>query len=262
MGPKAFLAVSPVPPLLPKLNNMKKERTLDEQASASKAGRKQRPGVARSRREEPLQPKGRVSRNRILKAAVTVFSRQPYSAASLRAIGKEGGFDPPLIHYYFPTKADLFDEVAGIVFSRMYETQLTWYGGLDFSKPEASMKIVLNRIFDHFQENPEMYRILFINMAVIDGTEFLPGMDRIPGILDASTQLLLERVPFAGSAEEIGFLIHNFMNHLLLYLGSAPCKGLVLGMDPMGPDYRKWVIRSMTFLFLPLIEKHLAPAQK
>lgn len=241
---------------------MEKERTFDSKFPSPVSGKKQRSGTVRSRREEPLQPKGRVSRDRILAAASTVFSRQPYGAASLRTIGKEGGFDPPLIHYYFPTKADLFDAVAEDLLEEMYRAQLLWYDNLDFSDPEKALAVFLGRVFDHYHATPEPYRILFINMATIDGIQEIPGLARIPGILAASAQLLFERVPLSGGADEIGFFIHTFMNFLLLYLGSAPCKGLVLSMDPMGPEYRQWVTRAMTFLFLPLLEKYLAPAQE
>lgn len=241
---------------------MEKERTFDSKTPASASGKKERTGPARRRRDEPLQPKGRVSRDRILSAARTVFARQPYNAASLRAIGKEGGFDPPLIHYYFPTKADLFDAVVENVFNRMFQAQLAWYDGLDYSEPGKALTDFMGRVFDHYQTDPESYRIIFINMAVIDGSEQLPGMDRVAGILAALGQTLFARVPFSGGAEETVFFIHTFMNFILLYLGSAPCKGMVLGMDHMGPEYRDWVIRALTFLFQPVLEKYLPAARK
>ncbi len=208
----------------------------------------------------PTQPKGRVSRERILKAARTVFARNPYASASLRAIGKEGGFDPPLIHYYFSTKADLFDAVLQELLAELYEKQLAWYEGLDMSRPGDALAVFLGRVFDYYVEHTEPFRILFINMAVLDGTQDVPGLARIPGIFGAMAAMLRERAPLlSGTTEEIAFFVHTFVNFLLLYLGSAPCKGLVLKMDPLGPEYRRWVIEAMSYLFLPLIEKELSP---
>ena len=48
------------------------------------------------------------TRQSILTAALTLFSRFGYDKVSLRAIAREADVDPALIHHYFDSKADLF----------------------------------------------------------------------------------------------------------------------------------------------------------
>ncbi|MBW1988572.1 MAG: helix-turn-helix transcriptional regulator, partial [Deltaproteobacteria bacterium] len=73
------------------------------------------------------QTKGQISRENIIKAARRVFSEHPYSSASLRMIGREGGFEHPLIHYYFPTKAALFEAVMADIAMEIYQANVSWY---------------------------------------------------------------------------------------------------------------------------------------
>lgn len=48
------------------------------------------------------------TRAAILRAALSLFSRQGYDKVSLRAVAREADVDPALIHHYFESKAELF----------------------------------------------------------------------------------------------------------------------------------------------------------
>lgn len=50
------------------------------------------------------------TRQDILKAALTLFYRDGYDKVSLRAIARESDVDPALIHHYFDSKTDLFNQ--------------------------------------------------------------------------------------------------------------------------------------------------------
>ncbi len=62
-------------------------------ADARRTGR--RPGVTHTRDD-------------ILEAARRLFSRNGYSGTSIRAIAREAGVDPALVHHYFRSKAEVF----------------------------------------------------------------------------------------------------------------------------------------------------------
>lgn len=51
---------------------------------------------------------GMESRRRILEASRSLFVRQGYRRATLRAIAAEAGVDPAMVHYFFGTKKRLF----------------------------------------------------------------------------------------------------------------------------------------------------------
>lgn len=57
------------------------------------------------------RPAGDDTRSAIVVAARAEFSQRGYDGASLRAIAREAGVDPKLVHHYFDGKTELFVEV-------------------------------------------------------------------------------------------------------------------------------------------------------
>ena len=56
------------------------------------------------------------TRGEILDAATRVFAANGYDGASLRAVAREAGVDPALVHHYFDGKADLFVAAMALPF--------------------------------------------------------------------------------------------------------------------------------------------------
>ncbi|MFC5184263.1 TetR/AcrR family transcriptional regulator [Actinomadura harenae] len=60
-------------------------------------------------RRAPGRPAGRTdTREQILTAARTMFAEKGFDGASLRAIAREAGVDPALVHHYFGSKEGVF----------------------------------------------------------------------------------------------------------------------------------------------------------
>jgi AcrR family transcriptional regulator len=60
-------------------------------------------------RKRPGRPPGTSdTRGRILKCARNLFARNGFDKTSIRAIAKDAGVDPALVHHYFGTKTELF----------------------------------------------------------------------------------------------------------------------------------------------------------
>lgn len=55
--------------------------------------------------------KSDLTRNRILEAASGLFAAKSFDGVSIRAIARRAEVDPALVHHYFGTKDDLFNEV-------------------------------------------------------------------------------------------------------------------------------------------------------
>ncbi|MBU2488428.1 MAG: TetR/AcrR family transcriptional regulator [Proteobacteria bacterium] len=212
-------------------------------------------------KREKRGDKGRISRDNIMKAARRLFSEHPYNAASLRMIGKEGGFEHPLIHYYFPTKAALFEAVLADIGMEIYKANLSWFEGLVGLPPLEALEIHIDRILKFNRKSPEPFRILFLNMAEIQQAEEMPGFALIPGIIAGVKANLEERFTLSATDEEVGMLTYGFSVALITYLGASYCHGMVLGMDPESEEYWKWVKKNLIFLFGPVLEKmNLGPA--
>ncbi|MFW5472574.1 TetR family transcriptional regulator [Knoellia sp. CPCC 206450] len=57
------------------------------------------------------RPGGEDTRSAIVAAARTEFAQRGYDGTSLRAVAREAGVDPKLVHHYFDGKSELFVEV-------------------------------------------------------------------------------------------------------------------------------------------------------
>ncbi len=68
-----------------------------------------REGVGRRTGRRPGESGARAA---ILSAARTAFGERGYDGTSIRAIARDAGVDPALVHHYFGTKADLFQAAA------------------------------------------------------------------------------------------------------------------------------------------------------
>lgn len=67
--------------------------------------------------DTPRRPRGRRpgradTRDTIRRAALRLFSAAGYDKVSLRAIAREADVDPALVHHYFTSKADLFEQAV------------------------------------------------------------------------------------------------------------------------------------------------------
>lgn len=57
---------------------------------------------------EPQTPEAVATRDRILAAARALFAERGFDGTSVRMIADRAGVSDPAVHYYFPTKYDLF----------------------------------------------------------------------------------------------------------------------------------------------------------
>lgn len=231
----------------------------------SQAVKKKAPAKPRARRSrKDLGEKGLVSRENILKAARQVFARVPFPTATMRMIGKEGGFEHPLIHYYFPTKADLFDAVIAGICEELAAANEDWFSGLSADDLTEGWSLFLDRVIAWSKENPEPFRIIFLNMAEFMRVEELPGLARIPGLMEKTREVFIRTTPVPIPEEDAKIFNNYIANMLICFLGADLCHAMILDLSPQGDAYRLWVKKTLLHLFLPmtesLIEKALARA--
>jgi AcrR family transcriptional regulator len=71
-------------------------------------------GVLRRRGRPRGDAAGEGAREGIVQAARRAFAERGYDDVSLRAVARDAGVDPALIHHYFPDKAELFASTMAI----------------------------------------------------------------------------------------------------------------------------------------------------
>jgi len=197
------------------------------------------------------------TRDKILEAAIKVFADYPYYAASIRMIGKAAEIDHPLINYYFPTKAGLFEEIVKIITEEYYEANITWFKGLENLNPEQGLSLYIDRFFEFALKRPKTLRIIALNLVQAGKSEIIPGYDRLLNFFSETTQTFVKAVPLRGTEGDIKMLTTNFNTMAINYLGASDYYAGILGMEPQSPEYLKWVKNSLIFMILPQFKRLL-----
>jgi AcrR family transcriptional regulator len=218
------------------------------------------PKKTRKTRSKPLSPAGKsrqkvANRDKILEAAKRVFSEYPYSAATIRMVGEEAEIDHPLITYYFPTKAELFEAVVEDTAETFVQASISWYQGLEHLSVSKGLSLYLDRLFAFTSKHPEALGIPAVNLAKPKGAETIPGYKQMQWYLTRNTETFRKFAPLRGPTREIRMFVKTFNTMIINYLGAANYHARTLGMNPGSPAYRKWVKDAMHFLFLPRLRQ-------
>jgi AcrR family transcriptional regulator len=195
------------------------------------------------------------TREKILEAAKIVFAKYPYYAASIRMIGKAAGLDHPLISYYFPTKADLFEAVLEDIVEQYYQANITWFAGLEKLSPSDGLSLYIDRLFEFALNHPEALRIIAINLIQAEESEIIPGYQRIQDLYAKTSLTFKNAVPLRATTNEIEMFTQSFNTLVINFLGAGIYYAGILDLDPRSFDYLKWVKETLMFLLLPRLRR-------
>ncbi len=200
------------------------------------------------------------TRENIVRAARKVFSEHPYHTASMRMIGKEARIEHPLINYYFPNKAVLFETIVQNLCDEFALYVTEWLDEVA-KAPSISegLMIHIDRMIDYNSRNPEPLRILALNLTQADNISLIPGYQRFPQLIDTIRKIFVEKISPAGPESEISMFMNSFNFLCISYLGSNTCIAQIQGMDPDGKEYREWVKNTLGFIFLPRLKEIIIP---
>lgn len=202
--------------------------------------------------------KSELTRERIIKAARRVFAEHPYNEASFRMIAREGGFDHPLINYYFPYKSDLFEAVVAEICEEFYQANTACLEGLESMAPREGFPLYIDRFLAFNARSPEPMRIILLNVAHVDRLEEIPGYHHIPVVLARTRRTFEEKIPLRAPPEDIAMFLNSFNALVIWFLGAHTCQAQILNMEPAGAEYPAWVKQALLYIFLPLLEKLIA----
>lgn len=212
-------------------------------------------GANKAARDTKPRPRAEATRAKIMATARKVFSRYPYPAASMRMIGKEGGFDHEIIRYHFPSKAALFETIAREICEDLYQANQVFLEGLASKRPEEGFALYLDRFLDYHYAHPEALRIIELNMSLSEDPQSIPGYRHIPEVLTRTRATFQEKIPLTAAPEQLERFLNSFNNLLLSYLASGYCQALTLGLEPDSRAYRAWVKKTLLEIFLPHLKR-------
>jgi AcrR family transcriptional regulator len=206
-------------------------------------------------RAEKRKPSKKATRLKILKAARKVFTRRAYHAASIRMIGNEAGIDHPLISYYFPSKAALFEAVLENILIEWQVANEAWSDGIDQMRPEKGLSVYIARMLDFSRKHPYAAHVLILNMVQAQEADTIPGYDAIQTFFDQSRQLLKTLSSSTTAESDIEKFRQSFFTLAMSYVGAKTYYAGILGMAPNSRTYREWVKGALMDLFLPRLKQ-------
>jgi AcrR family transcriptional regulator len=216
----------------------------------------------RDRRTGGSKNRKTATRARILEAAKRVFAEHPYSSASIRMVGNAAEIDHPLISYYFPTKAHLFEAVLEEIAETYYEANISWFEGLESLHASRGFPLYIDRLLDFTSKHPEALRIIALNLVQPQDEEIIPGYRRIQALLLSNAETFRKVAALRSPAREIRMFTESFNTMVINYLGASTYYAGILGMNPRSPAYRRWVKEALLFLFLPPLKRLILGATR
>jgi AcrR family transcriptional regulator len=204
--------------------------------------------------------KGLRTKENILRAARKIFSQHPYHTASMRMIGKEAGIEHPLINYYFPSKAELFEEIIVRITGEFIRSMSEWLDEIKTLRISDGFMKFIDLLMNYNQQKPEALRILALNITQSDNIALIPGYRHFLELMEQILHLFEKKLSPRGSVNEIRMFIHSFNFLIITFLGSSTCVAQVQDMDPAGDLYRVWVKDTLGFLFLPRLREIINPS--
>lgn len=210
----------------------------------------------KKKQDEKKTPYGASTREMVLAAACSVFSRCPYEAASIRMIAAEGGFYHSLIRHHFPSKASIFETISKKICEDFREANKSWLKELLGLGLRAGLSLYLDRFIAYYQSHPETFHIIAQNISRED-TQSIPGYDHLVILLlGIREDVEKANILFFDSQTLVRFLesLYGLLNY---YLGSDTAVARHLGFEPDSPEYLKWVKETMMFVFLSILKQSL-----
>ena len=213
---------------------------------------KNKPSTPKAKKKKSSK---KMTRLKILKAARKVFAQYAYHAASIRMIGKEAGIDHPLISYYYPSKAVLFEAVLADILQEWQKANDAWFEGIDRMSPEKGLSIYIDRLLDYSRKRPYAAQVLMLNMVQAQDGDIIPGYHAIQAFFDQSGQLLKGLASTRTADSDIEKFRQSFFTLTMSYVGAKSYYAGMLGMSPNSKEYKAWVKGALMDLFLPRLEQ-------
>jgi len=182
------------------------------------------------------RPSADSTRERILEAAVDLFSEKSFEGATTREIASKAGVTQPLLSYHFRSKDDLWRAAVDRLFEALADTLAERESGLRGVDELTVMRLVVREFIFFSAEHPQVHRII-TQECKTDG----PRMDwlverHIRPIYDAATERL-SRLVAQGLLPDIPlahlYYIITGAGPTMFVLGPE-CRRLT-GVDPTDP---------------------------
>jgi AcrR family transcriptional regulator len=135
------------------------------------------------------RPSAEATRDRILGAAVDLFSERSFDGASTREIAARAGVTQPLLHYHFRSKDELWRAAVDALFERLRNAMNERAAGLRGVDEVTSARLRVHEFVTFSARNPQLHRII-MQESKADGPRMDYLVDRhVRPIYDATVEM-------------------------------------------------------------------------
>jgi TetR/AcrR family transcriptional regulator len=187
--------------------------------------------------ERPTRPSADATRERVLAAALDVFSERGFDGASTREIATRAGVTQPLLNYHFSSKDDLWRAAVDELFGQLVEVMTARQEGLRGVEEPMRARLLVREFIVFSARHPQLHRII-TQESKVDGPRMDYLVDRhVRPMYDETTALIASLV-------EQGHMADIAPPHLYYIITGAGPSMFVLapecrrlsGLDPTSDD--------------------------
>lgn len=164
------------------------------------------------------------ARERILVAALELFSERSFKDASTREIARRAGVAQPLLNYHYRSKDELWRAAVDTIFGRLHSAMALRTTGLQGADALTVARVLVREFVVFSARNPELHRII-TQECKTDGPRMDHLVDRHVRPLYDATTALFEQLAAEGSMAPIA------PAHLYYILTGAGSSMFVLGPE-------------------------------
>src|SRR6476619_3486801 len=115
---------------------------------------------ATSEPDRVTRPSADPTRDRILAAALDLFSERSFDGATLRDIAQRAGVTQPLLHYHYRSKDELWRAAVDSLFAELRRAMDERSHGLRGVDQLTAAKLRVREFITFSARNPQLHRII------------------------------------------------------------------------------------------------------
>jgi len=187
--------------------------------------------------QRATRPSADSTRERILVAAVDLFSERSFEGATTREISARAGVTQPLLNYHFRSKDELWRAAVDELFGELTDALTARQDGLRGVDDLTTARLLVREFIEFSAHHPQVHRII-TQECKVDGPRMDWLVERHIRPLYEATAALFTRLSEHGLVPEIPiahlYYIVTGAGPTMFVLGPE-CRRLT-GVDPTDPD--------------------------
>ncbi len=148
------------------------------------------------------RPSAKPTRDRIVVAAIDLFSERSFDGAATREIAARAGVTQPLLNYHFRSKEELWQSAVDSLFELLNQTLDDRTMGLRGVDETTTAKLLVREFVTFSARNPQLHRII-MQESKVDGPRMDYLVDRHVRPIYERTTALFESLARQGAVPPI-----------------------------------------------------------